>query len=100
MGCVSAIATGASNNLLERAADVVLKEKGQLIVLPREMPFSTIHLRNLLSLSEDGATVMPICPGYYNKLEKIEDLVDFVSARVLDHLGVENDVVERWGYAK
>jgi len=100
MGCVSAIATGASNNLLERAADVVLKEKGQLIVLPREMPFSTIHLRNLLSLAEAGATIMPTCPGYYNKPEKIEDLVDFVSARVLDHLGIENDVMGRWGYSK
>ena len=98
MGCVSAIVTGASNNLLERAADVVLKEKGQLIVLPREMPFSTIHLRNLLSLSEAGATIMPICPGHYNKPEKIEDLVDFVSARILDHLGIENNIMGRWGY--
>ena len=98
MGCISAIATGASNNLLERAADVVLKEKGQLILLPREMPFSTIHLRNLLTLSEAGATIMPTSPGFYNKPEKIEDLVDFVSARVLDHLGIEHSVLGRWGY--
>lgn len=100
MGCISAIAVGASNNLLERAADVVLKEKGQLILLPREMPFSTIHLRNLLSLSEAGATIMPTSPGFYNRPEKIEELVDFVCARVLDHLGVPNDIVAGWGYQK
>jgi len=98
MGCVSAIATGASNNLLERAADVVLKEKGQLIILPREMPFSTIHLRNLLALSEAGATVMPACPGFYQKPESIDDLAQFVSSRVLNHLGIENQLLEKWGY--
>jgi len=100
MGCISAIAVGASNNLLERAADVVLKEKGQLLLLPREMPFSTIHLRNLLSLSEAGATVMPACPGFYTEPETIEDLADFVSARILNHLGIENEVVKAWGYKK
>lgn len=98
MGCVSAIATGASNNLLERAADVVLKERGQLIVLPREMPFSTIHLRNLLTLSEAGATIMPTCPGFYTKPKGIEDLADFVTSRILNHLGVENNLIEQWGY--
>ncbi len=98
MGCISAIAVGASNNLLERAADVVLKEKGQLILLPREMPFSTIHLQNLLSLSKAGATIMPTSPGFYNRPEKIEDLVDFVCARILDHLGIENEIVAGWGY--
>ena len=98
MGCVSAIATGASNNLLERAADVVLKEKGQLILLPREMPYSSIHLRNLLSLAEAGATIMPASPGFYSKPTKIQDLVDFVSARVLDHLGVSNQLASSWGY--
>ena len=100
MGCISAIANGASNNLLERAADVVLKEKGQLILLPREMPYSTIHLRNLTSLSEAGATIMPTSPGFYNKPQKIEDLVDFVCARVLDHLGVNNELSTGWGYQK
>lgn len=98
MGCISAIAIGASNNLLERAADVVLKEKGQLILLPREMPFSTIHLRNLLSLSEAGATIMPACPGFYTEPETINDLADFVSARILNHLGIDNDLVDGWGY--
>jgi flavin prenyltransferase len=100
MGSVSAIAHGASNNLLERAADVVLKEKGQLIILPREMPFSTIHLRNLLSLSEAGVTVMPTCPGFYQRPKTIDDLVDFVSARILNHLGIENNLIESWGYQK
>jgi len=100
MGCVSAIANGASNNLLERAADVVLKEKGQLILLPREMPFSTIHLRNLLSLSEAGAVIMPASPGFYNDPKSINDLVDFVSSRILNHLGVDHHLNHPWGYAK
>jgi 4-hydroxy-3-polyprenylbenzoate decarboxylase len=99
MGCISAIATGASNNLLERAADVVLKEKGQLIVLPREMPFSTIHLRNLLTLSEAGAVIMPTCPGFYNEPKSIQDLVDFVTARILNHLGIDNQLSGSWGYS-
>ncbi len=98
MGCISAIATGASNNLLERAADVVLKEKGQLILLPREMPFSTIHLRNLLTLSEAGATIMPACPGFYTEPQSIQDLADFVSARILNHLGIKNELIHAWGY--
>jgi 4-hydroxy-3-polyprenylbenzoate decarboxylase len=98
MGCVSAIAVGASNTLMERAADVVLKEKGQLIVLAREMPFSTIHLRNLLTLSEIGATIMPAAPGFYSNPEKIEDLADFVTARILNHLGIDNNLGEAWGY--
>ncbi len=100
MGCISAIAVGASNNLLERAADVVLKEKGQLILLPREMPFSTIHLRNLLTLSEAGATIMPACPGFYTEPKTIDDLADFVSARILNHLGVDNELIHAWGYKK
>jgi len=100
MGCVSAVATGASNNLMERAADVVLKERGQLIILPREMPLSTIHLRNLLSLSEAGATIMPACPGFYNNPKSIDDLADFVSSRILNHLGIDNQLNQPWGYAK
>jgi len=99
MGSISAIANGASNNLLERAADVVLKERGQLILLPREMPFSTIHLRNLLRLSEAGAVIMPTCPGFYHQPQTIDDLVDFVTARVLKHLGIEPKNFKPWGYA-
>jgi flavin prenyltransferase len=100
MGCISAVATGASNSLMERAADVVLKERGQLIVLPREMPFSTIHLRNLLTLSEAGVTVMPAAPGFYANPQSIEDLADFVTARILNHLGLDNTLSENWGYQK
>lgn len=98
MGCVSAIATGASNTLMERAADVVIKEKGQLILLPREMPLSTIHLKNLLTLSEAGVTIMPTAPGFYGKPKVIDDLADFVSARILNHLGIDNKLSETWGY--
>lgn len=98
MGCISAIATGASNTLLERAADVVIKEKGQLIVLPREMPLSTIHLKNLLTLSEAGVTIMPAAPGFYAKPQTIDDLTNFVSARILNHLGIENRLSDAWGY--
>jgi len=100
MGCISAIANGASNNLLERAADVVLKERGQLIVVPREMPFSTIHLRNLLILSEAGAVIMPACPGFYHQPQSMDDLVNFVSSRVLKHLGIETKNFKPWGYRK
>jgi len=98
MGCISSIATGASNTLMERAADVVIKEKGQLIVLPREMPFSSIHLKNLLTLSDAGVTVMPAAPGFYGRPSTLEDLADFVSARILNHLGIENHLSEAWGY--
>jgi 4-hydroxy-3-polyprenylbenzoate decarboxylase len=98
MGCISAIATGASNCLIERAADVVIKERGQLILLPREMPFSSIHLKNLLSLSEAGVTIMPAAPGYYKNPKSIDDLADFVSARILNHLGIENNLIKPWGY--
>ncbi|MDH5434200.1 MAG: UbiX family flavin prenyltransferase [Gammaproteobacteria bacterium] len=98
MGCVSSIATGASNTLMERAADVVLKEKGQLILVPREMPFSHIHLKNMLSLTESGATIMPAAPGFYHQPESIEDLINFVCGRVLNHLGIKDNLVECWGY--
>jgi len=98
MGCVSAIACGASNNLLERAADVVLKERGQLILVPRETPFSTIHLRNLLTLSEAGATVMPAAPGFYHQPNGLDDIARFMVFRLLDHLGIQQDNAPRWGY--
>ena len=97
-GTLSAIACGASDNLMERAADVVIKEKGQLIVVPREMPLSSIHLQNMLTLSQQGVTIMPASPGFYHQPQSIADLVDFVVARILDHLGIEQDIMQKWGY--
>ncbi|WP_133408556.1 flavin prenyltransferase UbiX [Parashewanella tropica] len=97
-GSLAAIATGMSNNLLERAADVVLKEKGQLILVPREMPLNSIHLEHMLNLSRLGATIMPAAPGFYHDPTSVEDLVNFVVARILDHLGVEHKLAQRWGY--
>ncbi len=97
-GSLSAIATGASNNLIERAADVVLKERGQLIVVPREAPYSAIHLDNMLKLTQAGAIVLPASPGFYNKPESIADLVDFVVSRILDKLNINNELSGRWGY--
>ena len=97
-GTLSAIAVGASDNLIERAADVVLKERGQLILVPREMPLSSIHLENMLKLSNLGATIMPASPGFYHNPQSIADLVDFVVARILDHLGLDQSLMARWGY--
>jgi 4-hydroxy-3-polyprenylbenzoate decarboxylase len=96
-GTISAIAHGASNNLIERAADVAIKEKYPLIVLPREMPLSAIHLENLLKLAQLGVTVMPASPGFYQQPESINDLVDFVVARILHHLGIEQSLLPPWG---
>lgn len=95
---LSSVATGASNTLIERGADVVIKERGQLILVPREMPFSPIHLEHMLSLSKLGVTIMPACPGFYHNPESIDDLVDFVVARILDHLGIDQTLMARWGY--
>ena len=97
MGTISAIAVGASRSLVERAADVVLKERRRLIVVPRETPYSAIHLENMLSLTRAGAVVMPASPGFYHRPRSVDDLVAFVVARILDHLGVEQDLVPRWG---
>ena len=97
MGTVAAIATGASRSLVERAADVTLKERRRLVVVPRETPLSLIHLENLLTITRAGATVMPAAPGFYHQPASIDDLVNFVVARILDHLGVEHDVAPRWG---
>lgn len=96
-GTISAIANGASNNLIERAADVSIKEKRQLIVVPRETPVSVIHLENQLKLAKLGVTVLPASPGFYQNPQSVEDLVDFVVARVLDQLGIEQGLVPRWG---
>jgi flavin prenyltransferase len=97
MGTLSAIAHGSSRSLVERAADVVLKERRPLILVPRETPLSMVHLENMLSVTRAGAIVMPASPGFYNRPQRIEELVDFVVGRVLDHLGVENRLVRRWG---
>jgi 4-hydroxy-3-polyprenylbenzoate decarboxylase len=98
-GTVAAVAHGMSDNLIERAADVVLKEKGQLILVPRETPLSTLHLENLHKLSLLGATIMPAAPGFYHQPQSIQDLIDFIVARLLDHLGLDQQLMPRWGYA-
>jgi 4-hydroxy-3-polyprenylbenzoate decarboxylase len=96
MGTLSAIAVGASRSLIERAADVTLKERRKLILVPRETPLSAIHLGNMLRLARAGAIVMPASPGFYHRPRQIAELVDFVVARMLDHLGVEQNLVKRW----
>src|SRR5262249_15624917 len=97
MGTLSAIAAGSSRSLVERAADVALKERRRLILVPRETPLSAIHLENMLRVTRAGAVVMPAAPGFYHKPKRIDDLVDFVVARVLDHLQVPHSLVPRWG---
>lgn len=97
-GSVAAIAHGMSDNLIERAADVVMKERGQLLLVVRETPFSTLHLENMHKLSKMGVTIMPAAPGFYHQPKTIEDLVDFMVARILDHLDIEQKLVARWGY--
>lgn len=96
-GTISAIASGASNNLIERAADVALKERRKLIMVPREAPYSEIHLENMLKLTRMGAVIIPASPGFYHRPRVIEDLVDFVVARILDQCGIEQDIMPRWG---
>ena len=97
MGTMAAVAAGLSQNLIERAADVMLKEHRPLIIVPRETPFSVIHLENMLKLARSGAIILPANPGFYHHPQAVQDLVDFVAARILDHLGVKHDLIARWG---
>lgn len=96
MGTLSAVSVGSSRSLIERAADVTLKEGRKLILVPRETPLNAIHLENMLRLSRAGAVVMPAAPGYYNRPQSIQDLVEFMVARILDHLNVQHSVGRRW----
>jgi 4-hydroxy-3-polyprenylbenzoate decarboxylase len=96
-GTLSAIACGASNDLLERAADVVLKERRRLILVVRETPFSEIHLENMLKLSRMGAVIMPANPGFYHKPTDLQGVVDFMVSRILDQLEIEHRLLPRWG---
>jgi flavin prenyltransferase len=96
MGSLASIAAGTSRNLVERAADVVLKERRTLVLVPRETPLSLIHLENMRRLTLAGATILPASPGFYHRPRSIDDLVDFVVARILDHLAVEHQLGRRW----
>ena len=99
MGSVSRIACGNSGNLIERASDVMLKERKKLIICPRETPFNDIHLKNMLSLTNSGAVILPPIPAFYNKPQSIDDVISFITGKILDNLGVENDIYMRWkGY--
>lgn len=97
MGTLAAVAAGLSDNLIQRAADVMLKERRPLVLVPRETPFSAIHLENMLKLARAGAVILPANPGFYHHPKAVADLVDFVVARVLDHLGVAHTLMPRWG---
>jgi len=97
MGTLAAIAQGLSDNLIERAADVVLKEGRKLVLVPRETPFSAIHLENMLRLSRAGAVILPPSPGFYHHPQSVQDIVDFVVARVLDQIAVPHTLMQRWG---
>jgi len=96
MGSLAAIACGVSDNLIHRAADVILKEQKKLILVPRETPFSSIHLENMLKLSNLGVVILPPNPGFYQGVSGLQDLIDFVVARILDQLGIENSLSPRW----
>lgn len=97
MGTIAAVAMGTSRSLVERAADVTLKERRPLLVVPRETPYSEIHLENMLRLTRAGAVVLPASPGFYHRPDSVDDLVDFIVARVLDHIGVVHSIARRWG---
>lgn len=97
MKSLASIANGFSSNLIERAADVTMKEKRKLIIVPRETPLSAVHLRNMLTLSEMGCHIIPAMPAFYQHPKTIQDMVDFIAGRVLDSLGIENTLSPRWG---
>ncbi|MBP9872333.1 MAG: UbiX family flavin prenyltransferase [Nitrosomonas sp.] len=97
MGTLAAIAAGLNQKLIERAADVMLKENRQLILVPREMPFSAIHLEDMLKLLRSGAVILPANPGFYHHPQTVQDMIDFVVARILDHLGISHTLIARWG---
>ena len=97
MGTVAAIASGTSRSLVERAADVTLKERRKLILVPRESPLSLVHLRNLVTVTEAGAIVIPAAPGFYHRPTKVSELVDFIVQRILDQLGLDIEIARRWG---
>ena len=97
MGTLARIASGTSGNLIERGADVMLKERRPLLLVPRETPLSDIHLENMLKLSRAGARIIPAMPAFYGRPESVLDLVDFVVGKILDQLGIENDLYKRWG---
>lgn len=96
-GTLSSVATGASDNLIERAADVAIKERRQLIMVPRESPFSPIHLEHMLTLSRLGVVILPAAPGFYHRPSSVDDLIDFIVARILNQLGIEHTLMPRWG---
>lgn len=96
-GTLSAIACGSSRNLIERAADVALKERKKLILVVRETPFSEIHLENMLKLARMGVIIMPANPGFYQRPQTVRELIDFMVARVLDHLNIPHTLLPRWG---
>jgi flavin prenyltransferase len=100
MGTLGALASGLADNLIERAADVMLKERRPLLLVPRETPLSSIHLENMLKLSRAGAVILPPAPGFYGRPQSLDDLIDFVVARILDQLGVEHGLGPRWGASK
>lgn len=100
MGTLAAIAQGLADNLIERAADVVLKEGRKLVLVPRETPFSAIHLDNMLRLSRAGAVILPPSPGFYQHPQSVQDIVDFVVARVLDQVAIPHTLMQRWGEAR
>ena len=97
MKVLAAIANGFSSNLIERAADVALKERRKLVLVPRETPLSAVHLRNMLALAELGCSIIPAMPAFYHHPHSVSDMVDFVAGRVLNSLGIENDLAPKWG---
>jgi flavin prenyltransferase len=99
MGSLAAIAAGLADNLIERAADVMLKERRPLILVPRETPLSAIHLENMLKLARAGAVILPANPGFYHRPQDVGGVIDFIVARILDHLGVAHALMPRWGAA-